>query len=150
MRKMILLFSLSSFILGCDPIDARLTIINNSPDSIYYDYSFNYPDTGLPEISPILKGEVEINHKKQSINNFDGYHQGIKPYDTLVLRYMGDFEQSVKDNPHKKLLIFIYDTDTIQKYTWEEVRKENKIMKRYELTVQELKQSNWTIIYPND
>jgi hypothetical protein len=50
--------------------------------------------------------------------------------------------------PHDTLSVFIFSTDTLNKYSWEEVRKEYKILKRYDFSLKDLQQMNWTITYP--
>jgi len=44
--------------------------------------------------------------------------------------------------------IFILDPDTIAKYPWETIRKNNKILKRYDIQKNELQKMDWKITYP--
>lgn len=50
--------------------------------------------------------------------------------------------------PADTLSVFIFHADTINKYTWEEIREGYKILKRYDLSYDDLKRMNWTITYP--
>ena len=47
-----------------------------------------------------------------------------------------------------KICVFILSQDTINKYTWDEIRDEYKIIKRYDLTEKNIKDMNWKINYP--
>ena len=44
--------------------------------------------------------------------------------------------------------IFIISPDTLEKYSWEKIREDNNILKRYDLSRQDLDRLNWTIYYP--
>lgn len=48
------------------------------------------------------------------------------------------------------LCFFIFDADTINKYSWEEIRKGYKVLQRYNLIVtkEELKKLDYKIYYP--
>jgi len=50
--------------------------------------------------------------------------------------------------PHDTMSVFIFHSDTLKKYTWEDVRNGYKILKRYDLSLEDLKQMNWKITYP--
>lgn len=44
--------------------------------------------------------------------------------------------------------IFILSMDTIAKYSWEEIRLTNNILKRYDLKASDLEKLNYSISYP--
>lgn len=44
--------------------------------------------------------------------------------------------------------IFVFSYDTLMKYDWEVIRSGYKILKRYDLTLKNLKDLNWSITYP--
>jgi hypothetical protein len=50
--------------------------------------------------------------------------------------------------PHDTLSLFIFHTDTLNMYSWEEVRDGYKILWRYDLSLEDLQGMNWTITYP--
>ena len=43
---------------------------------------------------------------------------------------------------------FIVSLDTISKYGWETVRQTYNILERRDMTVEDLKNNNWTLNYP--
>jgi hypothetical protein len=46
------------------------------------------------------------------------------------------------------LSIYVFDTDTLNTYDWVKVKVGYKVLKRYDLSLDDLKQMNWTITYP--
>lgn len=46
------------------------------------------------------------------------------------------------------LRVFIFSYDTLIKYDWEIIRREYRVLKRYDLTLENLKELNWSITYP--
>lgn len=44
--------------------------------------------------------------------------------------------------------IFILSLDTINKYTWEDIRKNNLVLKRFDLTQSDFERLNWRVEYP--
>lgn len=52
--------------------------------------------------------------------------------------------------PHDTLSIFILHPDTIDLYTWDEIRDGYKILKRYDLSLEDLKRCDYTIVYPDN
>lgn len=113
----------------------EINLVNNAEHSIGYyfadggKYGTFYPDS-LPEtnkyviydISEVLRPGYEHHYP-----NWEKYFQAL-PNDTLS--------------------VFIFHTDTLNKYTWGEVRDGYMILKRYDLSLEDLKQSNFTISYP--
>jgi hypothetical protein len=98
----------------------------------YYDFSPTaYPDTILPINNHIGMNNVESNEKQlvwESVNK----------------------EDLIKSLPLDTLSVFIFHADTLDKYTWEEVRDNYKILVRYDLSLQNLQLLNYTITYPPD
>ncbi len=98
-----------------------------------------YPDTLLPERKkyinkhnkevPILISNIESNRwfNESSVINWEDIFNSL-PKDTLS--------------------IFIFHTDTLNKYSWEEVRNGYKILKRYDLSLQDIERLNYNVPYP--
>lgn len=53
-----------------------------------------------------------------------------------------------KELPKDTLSIFIFSSDTLNKYSWEEVRRDYKILKRYDLSIQDLELLDYKVYYP--
>lgn len=115
---------------GCDDVlgfDSRLKIVNLSLKRIHFDGGYTYPDTS---IALILHGEE------------------VAPNSQQVFGIQGKWEERFKDLPADTLMIFIFDVDTLTLVPWNRVRSEYKILKRYDLSLQDLKDRDWKVIYP--
>lgn len=88
---------------------------------------FLYPDTTLPTkkvggpvILPSLSGYVDSSIK---------------------------WEKQYAKLPSDKMSIYIFDSDTLKKYDWEDVRLNYRILKRYDLTLQDLQSTDFYVNY---
>jgi len=88
-----------------------------------------YPDTILPNSRPFLK-EVgpDERAKWESHGKWEDRINNLIPSDTLS--------------------IYLFDADTVNICGWEEVAKDYKVLKRYDLSVDDLVKMNWTVTYP--
>ena len=68
----------------------------------------------------------------------------LRPGEESHLSWESVFQELPKDT----LSVFIFHTDTLNKYSWDEIRNGYKILKRYNLSYDDLKRMNWTITYP--
>jgi hypothetical protein len=135
--NVILLASASKCKLSMEETKYPWYLINQENYSIksylafgYYDFSPSaYPDTILPIDNHIGMSEIKPNEKQlvwESLNR----------------------EDLIKSLPLDTLSVFIFHADTLNKYTWEKVRNDYKILKRYDLSLQNLQLLNYTISYP--
>lgn len=118
-----------------------IVVINNSRMTIAFcHYTFStvaakygrlYPDTLLPteDLNPFCK----------RIDPMSLYKTQLR-IETITIKTL--FEE--KDS----LMFFIFSADTLKKYSWDEIREDYKILKRYDLSVVDLDSLNWTITYP--
>ena len=107
-----------------------ITIVNNSDNDIYYYPNSNYPDTSIVDPNPANSGN-EFRIEKYSYKN-DTHNSCIEGKYLIVNKY----------------IYFIYNAQTIDAMPWDTVKKKYLILKRYDLTLQDLQQMNWTITYP--
>jgi hypothetical protein len=89
---------------------------------------FSYPDTLLPTSKPSLLS--------------------VSPNDYNNLRSMIKWEEIIKEQPENKLSIYFFNADTIDKYEWPEIKTGYKVMKRFDLSLEDFQGMNWTITYP--
>lgn len=142
MRTVIGIISLSSILLitTCSQCEHamdysyEIKLINNAGHSIGYyfaaggDYGTFYPDS-LPEANNYIMYDISkvLRPGFESHLNWEKFFQTL-PYDTLS--------------------VFIFHTDTLNKYTWEEVKDGYKILRRYDLSQEDLQEMDYTITYP--
>jgi hypothetical protein len=92
-------------------------------------YDIYYPDTILPEAGYRVFPTIQPNEIRPILGR--GYK--IKEFFTIL--------------PNDTMSVFIFHADTLEKYSWEVIRDEYKILKRYDLSLRDLKNMNYTITY---
>ena len=58
----------------------------------------------------------------------------------------GEFKKRNYSN-NDKLYIWLFDRKLIDSISWEQVKRDNLYLKRYDLTTQDLERMNWEIVY---
>jgi len=112
----------------------EINLVNKSGHNIGYyfatggKYGTYYPDS-LPESNEYIVYDIS---------------KVLRPGYESHLSWEKFFQELPKDT----LSVFIFHTDTLYKNSWEKVRDGYKILKRYNLSLEDLKQSNFTITYP--
>ena len=123
---------------GCDYVDDRLIINNKSNDTIIF---VTFPDTfiryeklyiDLNQLEYYVKEKVLPQKKRRSFNS----------------EYNG-WSKYIKWSTNKRLNLFIFTMDTIQKYKndWYSIVKNKRHVKSYHLTEEELDKMNWEVVY---
>jgi hypothetical protein len=87
-----------------------------------------YPDTLLPSTEPFL---IEV-----APNDFGKIISSIK------------WTEVINNIPSDTLSIYVFDSDTIRFYDWSKIKSDYKVQKRYDLSLEDMQKSNWTITYP--
>ena len=121
-----------------------LDLVNNSDMEVsFYLYSFIpistlygqfYPDTLL---------------KQDTLKDYSLTH--VKPHSRVAHGTNFNYREIKKGNiPYYNdtLMFFVFSRDTLRKYSWEEIKRDYKILKRYDITGRQLNDQNWTITYP--
>jgi hypothetical protein len=103
------------------------TITNNANHSINYYIGESYPDTLIVRDKPDMLSTLLP-------------HSSYKP------AFWGTWQD--RFSKIEKISVFIFHTDTLSKYTWEEVADKYMVLKRYDLSLEDLKQRNFTVTYP--
>ena len=133
----IMLIGISFF--GCprllDNVDNRMIIRNNSDAAILFEFSFDYPDTTLGEllVNPSLNPQIYRVESKMEERYGHGRNWEIS------------FENYIHSDT---LIIFIFSADTLQNYDWDQIKRDSKILERYDLSLQDLLDRNWVVEYP--
>ena len=130
--KMIILIALSIILCssGCESLVDHAYIIkiqNNSKDTIQFYASYNYPDTSMDVTKPLLK--MVYPSKYSSL-------ESKKQWDDVLVA------------PRDTISIFILSKDTLDKYDWAKIRSDYNILKRYDLSLDDLKRQSWKATYP--
>jgi hypothetical protein len=127
-------------ISGCDPIDDKLVINNQSNDTIYYAFGsqddltvLNEKDLGVLGIKVSYSNYVNILAPKSNRHEYITGARGA--WERYINQYC--------DNGQLK--IFVFDIDTLRNYPWEEITSNNKYRYKLNLSVNKLNKSNWIV-----
>ncbi len=105
-----------------------IKIVNNTSTRLNCSYGDAYPDTSLPLNYPYIIHILP--------NDFHNFNSSKK------------WESVVAEAPSDTLSFFIFNSDTLNAFPWAQIRNEYKILKRYDLSIQDLQSTNYTITYP--
>jgi hypothetical protein len=129
--KLFSIFLIIDIQAGCHKEKYQFNILFNNNSNLnlcIYD-SYSFPDTSISKI------------------RHGAYYVGPNSKETLKSKNGWDYD-IINYNQGKKLIIFVFNKDTIDKYSFNEIEAGYKITKRYDLSLDYLKSANWTINYP--
>jgi len=120
-----------------DDCHKSITFKNTTADILYVVSSSQYPDTstfvGIP--NPVL----DPNFTKVLPN--ESNTQALWRKDCIELAFKNLI-------PSDTLMVYVFDSEILESTPWETVKANYLILKRYDLSLQDLKNANWTITYP--
>jgi|SRR5690554_183757 len=131
--KIILFFILIITSMGsCIPMDIEYSILlknqsNHKIDS-YLGANEHYPDTTV----------VETNFRWSVYPGSSIDYSATTPWEEIFERYV----------PSDTLSMFVFHTDTLETNSWETIISEYKVLKRYDLSLEDVQSLNYTIPYP--
>jgi hypothetical protein len=114
--------------VGCVPLVDHvysIKIQNNTTDTIQFYDSYVFPDTTI------------INEKPRLIMAYPS-----------KFSYLDSKEKWEDILPSDTISIYILSKDTLNTYSWETIRNEYKILKRYDLSLQDLEMLHYEVPYP--
>jgi hypothetical protein len=114
----------------------NLWLNNQSDKEVYVTYSFNHPDTSLPLGDPPARLTTIGAYERK---NF--YHQS-----ECIERFISDYTRNYE--PKDTLCIFVVDAALVASVGWDQVRRNNLVLKRFDYSTHELKNTNFSIDYP--
>ena len=134
-------YLLCLFFLGCIPKDNRLIIKNSCLDDI------RYVITDTLSLQKLYHSEYEkdtVLIQPQTYWNYTSNVPSNRSQRELESGIDG-WVTFINQAQDKKLRIFVFNEYILEKYSWKEIIYQNKYEKVIELSLQELKNCNWTI-----
>ena len=100
----------------------------------------------------------EVNHRfvypDTLITNFQNrvYFENYLPFsERNEIISVASWRETYKNKASQDTLyLFIFASDTLAKYSWEEIRKGYKVLARYDLSLEDLERLNFELSYPPD
>jgi hypothetical protein len=140
MKKIIFFTTIIGTMFFCEPRNTdechrKIAIMNNSDKSIYVNDTGRYPDTDFRNIvgNPLVAG-TKIGAKESESAALSNNGECIEYKFTR-------FESGI-------MQVFVFDGPTLETNGWEYVKENNLVLKRYQFTLQDMQNNNWTITYP--
>ena len=100
------------------------------------------------QVTPGLGPIYMSSYHDTAISESKPHFLSIAPNDYGYLDYSEKWENVFPRLPADTLSIYIFSTDTLKAYDWSKIRSGYKVLKRYDLSLDDLRKSNWTITYP--
>ena len=126
---------------SCDYCEGKLMIINETNRPLFCDRSRVDSIEGRSIYKPFK--EISDNDTLWIQNEYF-----IAPgSETRLFVCNTTWERKINDPYYYdgKIYIFIFDADTLQKYDWEDVKKNNRYFKKYRFTVEDLQKVDWKV-----
>ncbi|MBN3584570.1 hypothetical protein JYB64_19420 [Algoriphagus aestuarii] len=128
------------FIIGCDPIDDKLIIDNQTQNKIYFALS---PHDHLSKLfeEGLDKFNVEVTYK-----NYVNEIEADSKQRQLLTGGGNAWERYINETCQDSMLrVFTFNIDTLNKYSWSEIIEKNYYLKKIELSVKDLEKQGWQI-----
>ena len=121
-----------------DREDCHFTIafVNNSRKSVYVRQA-GYSDTLYIK---------DFSYTPKAPNNMYKVIEG--QINTKVLKLRRCYEADFQYGDLKRLMIFVFDAEIVENTPWEIVSKDYLVLKRYDVTLEDLQRLDWKITYP--
>lgn len=135
MRTITLLILLIVIITSCrkDYYDTKLNFVNNSDSSIYVISSDFYKDTAY----------VYANYYPGN----DPNQFKIETHETKIpIMPIGSWERVYEEED--TIAFYVFDAQILETIPWDTIKSKYLVLKRYDLTLEDLVRQNWTITYP--
>ena len=126
-RKLLIIVVIPFIISSCRiPWDYSFSLSNNSGHDIGWDLGFDYPDVSLPDNDDTVNksGQWDL-FRTHTLFSTTTMH----PSEAAIIHDL---------NPNDTVSVFIFHTDTLMKYPWEDVKKGYKVLVRYDLSWEDI------------
>ena len=123
-------------LMGCPNYsdDSTIILINNSSDTLLYYDIYKKTDDTLLENSSIYPTEET---KKRWM---------LLPNSQLL--FPGRFKNLFEEMPDYQYVMFLFEKQTVDSVSWDIIKSNYLVLKRYDLSLADLEDMNWTITYP--
>lgn len=118
-----------------DDCHKTITFINNSDTDVYIHGSGNYPDT----IGFYREFPNPIDSKMYKVPANSTNTSAL--WESSCLEYWYSSKKEV-------MMVYVFDKHVLEITPWETIGKEHLVLKRYNLSLDDLYRMNWVINYP--
>ena len=132
-----LLPALILVLTSCNPSKFTIALKNTSNKSLYFTYSYTYPDTSVDNSIYISPGST----RTPSMVVAPGEQVNV------IISRVG-LEEFYARIPSGKLQVLVYDANVVKTTPWDTVMTKYMVLKRYEITADDVTRTKGVINYP--
>ena len=144
MKTIILFLNIITLLISCEATNTDkchkiITVVNKTNETIYVDYSEFYPETDFTYliVNPLFNPQTR--------------KVGANATSKNVLPTYGNCYEAMYPNIESGIMmVFVFDGPTLETQGWDYIKANNLVLKRYDLTLQDLIDMNWEITYTGD
>ena len=117
-----------------DEPDSTIVLVNSSDERIVFYEEYRLPlDTS---IATIAFPQTPANTEERIIES------------NTTFNNVGPFKSLFRQLPNRELKLYLLSRDTIEQVPWEEIVERSLVLRRYDLTEQDLDSLDWRVEYP--
>lgn len=141
MKNIILLLNIIPLLISCEATNTAkchkiITVVNNTNKSIYIESSDYYPDTESYKLDA------------DPLNNSNTSKVEANKTSKNVLPTSGNCHEAIYSSIKSGIMmVYVFDGPTLETKGWDYIKANNLVLKRYDLTLKDLEDMNWTITY---
>jgi len=150
LKIIIPLLFISYIIYACwEKVDfENLKISNKSNTSIYV--SISNDDQIFDYAKFLILQKIKKGENLNEIDITDLYLSDIiLPKETVEISRPMVWDDYINSSKDKKIRLFVIEKDSVDKYGWEYIHKENIYNKKHTLTFKSLEKMKWKLVYNN-
>ncbi len=141
MKNIILFLNIIPLLVSCEATNTAkchkiITVVNKTNKTIYIERNEDYPnfESYKLDADPLNNAnttKVEANASSKNVlptygNCYEGIYTSIKS---------------------GTMMVYVFDGPTLETQGWDYIKANNLVIKRYDLTLKDLENMNWTITY---
>ncbi len=141
MKNIILLLNIIPLLISCEATNTAkchkiITVVNKTNKTIYVDASESYPVTDFTKliVDPLFNPQTTKVEANASSKN-------------VLPTYGNCYEAMFPNIKSGIMMVFVFDGPTLETQGWAYIKANNLVLKRYDLTLKDLEDMNWTITY---
>lgn len=141
MKNIILLLNIIPLLVSCEATNTAkchkiITVVNKTNKTIYVDASESYPVTDFTKliVDPLFNPQTTKVEANASSKN-------------VLPTYGNCYEAMFPNIKSGIMMVFVFDGPTLETQGWDYIKTNNLVLKRYDLTLKDLEDMNWTITY---
>ena len=141
MKKNILFLSIITLLISCEATNTSkchkiITFVNKTNKTIYVDGSGEYPNT------------EDYKYNSDPLNNSYDTKVSANESSKNVLPTSGNCHEAIYPSIKSGIMmVYVFDGPTLEEKGWDYIKTNNLVLKRYDLTLKDMEDMNWTITY---